>query len=313
MKSTNIPNSGTLTEGIVNVLKPPGMTSSDVVSDIRKLFETKRVGHAGTLDPGAAGVLPITLGRATRLFDLLIDKEKEYICEIAFGSRTDTQDSYGRITERDEVSISEEDILLALKNFTGRYLQTAPAYSALKSGGKSLYVLARAGQEVPAREREVMIHALELIALTGENRFMLRVRCSRGTYIRTLCEDIGKHLQTCAHMSFLLRSASGAYRVEESFSIAELAAMQEEGRLSEVIVPIERVLDFLPSVRIINQPDIARLKNGCTVGYVGAAIDCPEGDLCRVYTTGPGLLGVGVRTRDGLKLKLHLWLGEQDA
>lgn len=311
MKSPNTPNSGAVIEGIINVLKPPGMTSSDVVSDIRKLFETKRVGHAGTLDPGAAGVLPITLGRATRLFDLLIDKEKEYICEIAFGSRTDTQDSYGRITERDDVSVSEEDIHLALCSFSGGYLQTAPAYSALKSGGKSLYALARAGQEVPVREREVTIHALELIAKTGENRFLLRVRCSRGTYIRTLCEDIGRYLRTCAHMSFLLRNVSGAFCVKESFSIAELALMREEGRLFEAVVPIERVLDFLPSVRMMDQPDIARLKNGCTVEPVGADIDCPEGDLCRVYAT--GLLGVGVRTRDGLKLKLHLWPGEQDA
>lgn len=307
MKSPDTP----IPEGIVNVLKPPGMTSSDVVSDIRKLFETKRVGHAGTLDPGTAGVLPITLGRATRLFDLLIDKEKEYICEIAFGMRTDTQDSYGHIMERDEVSVSEEDILAALKSFTGGYSQTAPAYSALKSGGKSLYELARAGQEVPVRKREVTLHALELITRTGENRFLLRARCSRGTYIRTLCEDIGRYLQTCAHMSFLLRNASGSFCVEESFSIAELASMREEGRLFEAVVPIERVLDFLPSVRVMEQQDIARLKNGCTIESLGAAIDIPEGDLCRVYAT--GLLGVGVRTRDGLKLKLHLWLGEKGA
>ena len=307
MKSPDTPKP----EGIVNVLKPPGMTSSDVVSDIRKLFETKRVGHTGTLDPGAAGVLPITLGRATRLFDLLIDKEKEYICEIAFGACTDTQDSYGRITERDEVSVSEKDILAALNGFAGGYLQTAPAYSALKSGGKSLYELARAGQAVPVREREVTIHALELIAQTGENRFLLRVRCSRGTYIRTLCDDIGRYLQTCAHMSFLLRSAVGSFCVEESFSIAELAAMREEGRLFEAVVPIERVLDFLPSVRITDLPAIARLKNGCSIEPVGAAIDFPEGDLCRVYAT--GFLGVGVRTWDGLKLKLHLWPDEQGA
>lgn len=298
-------------EGIVNVLKPPGMTSSDVVSDIRKIFETKRVGHAGTLDPGAAGVLPITLGRATRLFDLLIDKEKEYICEITFGACTDTQDSYGSITQRSEVSVSEKALLAALDHFRGGYMQTAPAYSALKYGGKSLYELARAGQEVPLREREITIYALELITKTGENRFLLRVQCSRGTYIRTLCEDIGRHLQICAYMSFLLRSASGAYSLEESYSIAELSVMREEGRLPDALVPIERVLEFLPSVQIVKEADVQRLKNGSIINLVDEVNEYPEGKLCRVYAG--NFLGVGMRTQDGLKLKLHFWLDEQDA
>ncbi len=297
-------------EGIVNVLKPPGMTSSDVVSDIRKLFQTKRVGHAGTLDPGAAGVLPITLGRATRLFDLLIDKEKEYICEIAFGTRTDTQDSYGRVLEQDDAVVTSEDVIAALNSFSGGYLQTAPAYSALKFGGKSLYELARAGQEVPIREREVTIHSLALIDKTGENRFLLRVRCSRGTYIRTLCEDIGRQLQTCAHMSFLLRSASGACSVEESFSISELALLGEEGRLSEAVIPIERVLDFLPSVHISDPVDILRLQNGCTLEMANEMVPQEVG-LYRVYAD--SLLGVGLWDKDGLKLKLHLWPGEHGA
>ncbi len=291
-------------EGIVNVLKPPGMTSSDVVSDVRRLFNTKRVGHTGTLDPGASGVLPITLGRATRLFDILIEKEKEYIAEIAFGTCTDTQDSYGKITERDETYVSAEVLQAVLPDFVGQSKQTAPKYSALKSGGKSLYELARSGQEVPEKEREVNIYVLEYVAQTAYSRFLLRIRCSRGTYIRTLCEDIGKRIGACAHMSFLLRSASGTFTVEDAYSIAELSALKEEDRLSEAVLSIERVLEFLPSVHIQNQCDEDRLKNGCTLG-ADSLSGTPDFGWCRVYAS--ELLGVGTYTHSGLKLKLHLW------
>lgn len=296
-------------EGIVNVLKPPGMTSSDVVSDVRKLFNTKRVGHTGTLDPGASGVLPITLGRATRLFNILIEKEKEYIAEIAFGSRTDTQDSYGKITERDEICVAADTLQAVLPDYVGQYKQTAPKYSALKSGGKSLYELARSGQEVPEREREVHIFALEYVAQTAYNRFLLRIRCSRGTYIRTLCEDIGRSIHACAHMSFLLRSASGAFTVKDAYSIAELSALKEEDRLHEAVLSIERVLEFLPSVCIQNECDEIRLKNGCTI-EASALADAPDYGWCRVYAS--ELLGVGNFSQSGLKLKLHLWPNDSE-
>lgn len=290
-------------EGIVNVLKPPGMTSSNVVSDVRKLFGLKRVGHTGTLDPGAAGVLPICLGRATRLFDFLVDKEKEYIAEIAFGTRTDTQDSYGHIVERDDVHITSEQLNDALPAFLGAQQQIAPAYSALKSEGKALYELARSGQEVPERIRRITVHALELLDQTDKGRFLLRIRCSRGTYVRTLCEDIGRNLGTCSHMSFLLRTASGEFRVENAHSIQELSDLRAAGKLQEAVISTEQAVDFLPAIHISDAAEVFRLQNGCTAELPENPVLC-ENTYCRVY--GENFLGVGVSAPEGLKLKLHL-------
>ena len=293
-----------MTEGIVNVLKPPGMTSSNVVSDVRRLFGLKRVGHTGTLDPGAAGVLPICLNRATRLFDYLVDKEKEYIAELAFGSCTDTQDSYGRVIKTSDQMVDEHALRSLLPAFFGEQTQIAPKYSALKSGGKALYELARSGQEVPERVRPVTIHTLELLAKTGENRYLLRIGCSRGTYIRTLCEDIGARLGVCAHMSFLLRTASGAFRVEDAYSIEELSKLKEQGRLLESVVPIETALAFLKSIRVDDEKALFRLQNGLMERLADAS--CMEdGESCLVYA-GDALIGVGVNTQEGVKLKLHL-------
>lgn len=293
-----------MTEGIVNILKPPGMTSSNVVSDVRRLFDLKRVGHTGTLDPGAAGVLPVCLGRATRLFDYLVDKEKEYIAELAFGSCTDTQDSYGHIVATSDRVIDEAELRAVLPSFLGEQTQVAPKYSALKSGGKAMYALARSGQEVPERIRPVTIHSLEFIAKTNENRFLIRIGCSRGTYIRTLCEDIGKRLSVCAHMSFLLRTAAGPFRVEDAYSIEELAAQKEQGTLHSSIVPIPQALSFLPNVTIGDNKALFRLQNGCVESVPGCA-DLAENQSCLVYGNDE-LIGIGVFTPEGLKLKIHL-------
>ncbi|MDL2234911.1 tRNA pseudouridine(55) synthase TruB [Christensenellaceae bacterium OttesenSCG-928-L17] len=290
-------------EGIVNILKPPGMTSSNVVSDVRRLFGVKRVGHTGTLDPGAAGVLPVCVGRATRLFDIFVDKQKEYIAEIAFGACTDTQDSYGQILKTSDINIDEDALRAVLPAFTGRQVQIAPAYSALKIEGQALYKLARAGKEVPERKREVEISALELLQKTAQNRYLLKVNCSRGTYVRTLCEDIGRALLACAHMSFLLRSASGDFCVAQSYTIRELEQMQAAGTLWDALLPIENALHFLSRVEVAG--DVAeKLKHGSPVSLQG---DDPKGEgLCRIYC-GETFLGVGDCTKAALKLKLHLY------
>ena len=167
--------------GVVNFLKPPGMTSSDAVVALRRLFQEKRVGHTGTLDPGAAGVLPICIGRATRLFDYLVDKDKDYLAEIAFGAATDTQDAYGSILVQRPTSVTKAALAKALPGFLGPQEQIAPMYSALKSGGKKLYELARAGEAPVEKRRQVYIHRLELVEQTGPQRFLLDVSCSRGT------------------------------------------------------------------------------------------------------------------------------------
>ncbi len=291
-------------EGIINVLKPPGMTSNNVVADIKRLTKAKRVGHTGTLDPGAAGVLPVCLGRATRLFDLLVEKKKEYIAEIAFGACTDTQDSYGCVTRRDTRFVSEEELQAVLPSFVGKQIQIAPAYSALKHEGQPMYKIARSGGEVPEKRREIEIEACTLLGASGENRYLINLRCSRGTYVRVVCEEIGKKLSTCAHMSFLLRVATGAFRVEDAYTIQELSDLYGEGRLSEAILPVDQAVEFLPAVRV-DAKEEEKLLQGCTVVIdKGQREALPESGLCRVY--GAGFLGIGEQNKQALKLKIHL-------
>lgn len=301
-------------EGVVNLLKPPGMTSSNAVSDVKRIFGAKRVGHTGTLDPGAAGVLPICLGRATRLFDILVDKRKTYLAEIAFGARTDTQDSYGRITEEDDFTPTEAALKSALPVFLGKSRQIAPAYSALKINGKPMHELARKGEQTPQRVREIEIDEIDYIAQIAPNRFLFRVVCSRGTYVRTLCEDIGRSLGACAHLSFLLRTQTGPFSIENTYSVKELEQLAESGRLDEAVIPIEEAVRFLPAARVPAPGDVARLRNGLRLrgeAWHGEGPPAgtpmaspPAGALCRVYAA--AFLGVGEIQNDELRLKLHI-------
>ena len=180
------------------------MTSSNVVSDVRRLLQEKRAGHLGTLDPGASGVLPVSLGRANRLFDYLVDKDKTYVFEVLFGVSTDTLDSYGKCVKRQECSVSGSDLENVIPRFLGEQTQIAPAFSAVKVGGKKLYDLARSGEEIPERIRTIRIGSIEILSHQNENRFLLRAVCSRGTYIRVLAEDIGKALgvPACVTLGF---------------------------------------------------------------------------------------------------------------
>lgn len=283
-------------EGLVNILKAPGMSSSDAVTDVRRIFSMKRVGHTGTLDPGAAGVLGICLGRATRLFDLLVDKRKEYIAEIAFGVSTDTQDSYGRALERSDAAVDAAALEACLGAFRGRILQKAPLYSAIKVDGRAMYAHARAGHAVEQKTREAEVYALELLSQTGPRRFLLKICCGRGTYIRTICHDIGLALDVPAHMSFLLRSRAGAFAVGEAYSIPELAALREDGRLREAVIAPEDAVGFLPAFG----PALGEREKRLLVN--GAPIAAPLADgQYRLFLEGR-FIGVG-KALDG---RIHL-------
>lgn len=286
-------------EGVINILKPPGMTSSNVVSDVRRILSEKRVGHTGTLDPGAAGVLPICVGRATRLFDYLVDKKKEYIAEVTFGIATDSQDAYGMITESADCDISANDVESVLPRFTGDIEQTAPMYSALSVNGTRLYKLARSGIEVERAVRHITVYSLEILEKTGKNRFLLRVSCSKGAYVRTLCYDIGRALGVPAFMSFLLRTVAGEFRIENSVTIPELQNAKDQGGLSEVITPVDRALHFLPEINVEGKKTLRHLTNGI-------AIDVPnERNMnYRVYGAGD-FLGIG-RVDDAGMLSLRV-------
>jgi len=286
-------------EGIVTILKPPGMTSSNAVADVRRIFSVKRVGHLGTLDPGAAGALPVCVGRAAKLFDYLVDKEKTYVAEIAFGIETDTQDSYGTVTKTDpERVICAEELRQVLDSFLGEQTQIAPAYSALKVDGRKMYDLAREGIAVPEKVRPITIHGIHYLEQTGENRFLIEVVCSRGTYIRTLCADIGTALGTVAHMSFLLRTASGPFTLDRAYSVQELEQHKETGTLAQTLVSCEEALGGFPAV--VLPPD----RRTPTKNALETYIRHPDGTV-RVYSD--GFLGLGEVKNNRLRLTVHLY------
>ena len=217
-------------DGFINVLKPTGLSSHDVVDIVRRIFKQKRVGHAGTLDPAAAGILPVALGRAARLVEYMEGADKSYRAEIAFGYATDTGDVYGEVIESVENPVlpSEEELRSVLGRFVGVITQTPPAYSAIKVGGQRAYDLARQGAAVEMRARTVTIHRLELVCMDAAHaRILVDVDCAKGTYIRSLCTDIGTALGLPATMRFLLRTRVGGFMLADSYTLEELAEVGE--------------------------------------------------------------------------------------
>ncbi|MHB8156991.1 MAG: tRNA pseudouridine(55) synthase TruB, partial [Desulfocucumaceae bacterium] len=239
--------------GLLNILKPPGMSSHDVVNFIRRLLGTKKVGHTGTLDPGAAGVLLICCGKATRLIEYL-EHAKEYRAEITFGAFSSTGDSFGQLTKRDmPTDFSLKAVEETLPFFTGEISQVPPMTSAVRHQGKKLYELARQGKVVERKARKVKIYSIKLAGwyeVPGEYRALLDIKCSAGTYIRNLCHDMGERAGCGAYMSFLLRTGVGGYSISHSYTLEELEGLKGQGRLSDAVVAIEEALSHLPTVRI---------------------------------------------------------------
>ncbi len=249
--------------GMINVLKPPGMSSSGVVVFLRRILGVRRIGHAGTLDPGAAGVLVVLAGRSTRLSDRVMNHKKTYLAEITFGVATDTLDSYGEVTERRDCLVRRQELEAVLPEFLGKIQQVPPLYSAVKIEGRKSYELARKGLAVQKPPREVMIYGLTVREQRGENRFLLEVVCSKGTYIRTLAADLGKRLGVPACLTFLLRSASGGSDVTHAYTVDEIRAMAERGDHS-FLQPPEAALGELPALVLGGEWEFA-LQNGQTL------------------------------------------------
>lgn len=232
--------------GIINIYKEKGFTSHDVVAKLRGILKMKKIGHTGTLDPEAEGVLPVCLGTATRLCDMLTDKVKEYRAVVRFGIATDTEDMTGEIIEELPVAATEEDLKEVLPRFLGEQEQIPPMYSAIKVEGKKLYELAREGKVIERKGRPIVIHdiLLQSVSLDACGHLYeaeLAVICGKGTYIRSLCRDIGKALGTCACMKSLLRTRSGNSLLENSFKLSEVEALRDAGTLEEHIVTVEQV------------------------------------------------------------------------
>ncbi|HIX66706.1 MAG TPA: tRNA pseudouridine(55) synthase TruB [Candidatus Anaerostipes excrementavium] len=231
--------------GMINVYKEQGYTSHDVVAKLRGILHQKKIGHTGTLDPNAVGVLPVCLGRGTKLCDMLTATKKQYRTTFQFGKETDTEDIWGEEIESFPIPNSEEDVRGAILSFAGDYDQIPPMYSAKKTQGKKLYELAREGKVVERKPQKVKIYEISNIEIRLPEVSMT-VTCSKGTYIRSLCRDIGRKLQSGAYMTELIRTKSSGFRIENSHTLAQIEEAAKEGRLEEYIIPIEKVFSSLP-------------------------------------------------------------------
>lgn len=253
-------------KGFINIIKPTGMTSSDVVCKIKKILHMKKVGHLGTLDPAASGVLPVAVGKATKFFDYFLTKDKCYTAVVKFGIQTDTLDSFGNITKVDNnIDISKEMILSKLKNFTGEINQYPPKYSALKVGGKKAYELARDGVEFELKPRKITIFDIKLREKCEKNTYIFDVHCSAGTYIRTLFSDIAESLGTVAFVPTIIRTKSGAFGLNNAITFDELEK-------NKSVLEIEDIFSNFKKVEI-NELVAKKILNGVSVSAADVNIE----------------------------------------
>ena len=249
-------------DGVINVYKEKGFTSHDVVAKLRGILRQKKIGHTGTLDPDAEGVLPVCLGRGTRLCDMLTDRTKAYRAVLLRGQETDTQDAGGQVIRRcgpeELAALTEEKVREAVMSFVGPYDQIPPMYSALKVNGQKLCDLARAGKTVERKARPVEIFSIS-ITETALPRVTMEVECSKGTYIRTLCSDIGEKLGVGGCMEQLLRTRSGSFRMEDALTLGQIEDLRDKGELESRIVPVEALFADCPQVKA--KPEYDRLVN----------------------------------------------------
>ena len=234
--------------GVINVYKEKGFTSHDVVAKLRGIVKQKKIGHTGTLDPDATGVLPVCLGNATKLCDMLTDKSKEYVTTMRLGFCTDTQDISGEVLLTKEVSVSEEEVKEAVLSFIGKYDQIPPMYSALKVNGKKLYELAREGVEIERKARRIEIFEIEILDISLPD-ITMRVHCSKGTYIRTLCHDIGEKLGCLGTMVELERTKVAGFLLKNAYKLSEIEKLVREDKIGEILTSTEDMFEYA-SVRV---------------------------------------------------------------
>ena len=290
--------------GILNINKPEGWTSQDVVAKLRGRLHIRRVGHTGTLDPMATGVLPVCFGKATRIIEYYDDDFKTYEAEMKLGMVTDTLDITGTVLETKPVDVSEEDVIQTIDSFRGWITQIPPKYSALKVNGKPLYKYAREGVEVEIKSRKIYVEDIQPVEVNlGENRILFRVTCSKGTYIRTICDDIGKKLGCGGTMTALRRTQSGCFRVEEARTLPEILEMTDD-ELERCVIPMDKTLVHLGRIELKSMESVPFYYNGREIdtGYVNvlASPAVPEamreesrlGDKYRVYDPEGKFLGI---------------------
>jgi tRNA pseudouridine55 synthase len=278
-------------EGVLIVYKEAGWTSHDVVAKIRRLLGGSKVGHAGTLDPNAMGVLPILVGRATRIAEYLINWDKEYRAVLRLGETTDTQDATGQVLTRvDPCEVTEDVLQAVIARFRGAQQQLPPMYSAVKVGGQPLYKAARAGRTVEREERSIAIHQLEIAAVHGRD-VALRVVCSKGTYIRTLCADIGQALGVGGHLYTLERRRVGPLSIEQAITVDQVAGHFTTGTLRGQFISLDQLLFQLPAV-VVNDEQAQRVLHGSPVFPVGVE-QLPSTSTVRLKNEAGQLLAIG--------------------
>ncbi|MHB9035358.1 MAG: tRNA pseudouridine(55) synthase TruB [Armatimonadota bacterium] len=279
-------------DGVLNVLKTAGPTSHDVVYDVRRIFGQKRVGHAGTLDPMATGVLVVCLGKATRIVEYLMGAPKEYVAKMIIGQSTDSEDSTGSVTaEADASFVTREALDNAAMSFVGEIMQVPPMVSAVKHDGQRLYKLARQGKTVERQPRKVTVYSINILSFTPGARAEVEmcIECSSGTYIRTICSDIGDRLGCGGHMAALTRTRVGRFTLSDARTVEQLRTAKDEGHLDCLVTEVGKALQDMPCVEI-TEPEADSIRHGLSVvvSYNGA-----DGDTVRVVLSSGELIAIG--------------------
>lgn len=281
-------------DGIFNIYKEKGFTSHDVVAIVRRTIHMKKVGHTGTLDPDAEGVLPVCVGKATKLSDVIMDDRKSYRAMLRLGITTTTEDASGEVLETKEVEFNEDRIREVVASFIGKLEQVPPMYSAVKVNGKKLYELARAGKEIERKSRTIEVYDIRIRQFLPPDRVEIDVDCSKGTYIRTLCADIGKRLGCGGHMAELLRTATGAFSLENAIKLDELKALAEQEKAEEALLTMEEALKDFPVVKV-SEKSAKFLYNGGKIQerfFTEKPASSQEGDIVVVYDHENNLVGL---------------------
>lgn len=281
-------------DGIFNIYKEKGFTSHDVVAIVRRTIHMKKVGHTGTLDPDAEGVLPVCVGKATKLSDVIMDGRKSYRAMLRLGVTTTTEDASGEVLETKEVDFNEDRIREVVASFIGKLEQVPPMYSAVKVNGKKLYELAREGKEIERKSRTIEVYDIRIRQFLPPDRVEFDVDCSKGTYIRTLCADIGKALGCGGHMAELLRTKTGTFSLENAIKLDEMKALAEQGKAEEALLTMEDALKDFPVVKVAEK-STKLLYNGGKIQekyFTQKPAPLKVGEIVAVYDFKDNLVGL---------------------
>ncbi len=295
--------------GILLLNKPQGFTSFDAVAKLRGMLHTRKLGHGGTLDPMATGVLPVFIGNAAKAADIMPDTSKSYLADFRLGFTSDTQDVWGNVKECSDKNVSYDELQDILPEFRGRIMQIPPMYSAVQVNGRRLYDLARQGIEVERKPREIEVTTLEIFRYDPETREgILEIDCGKGTYVRTLINDIGERLGVGGIMTGLVRDSSGGFIYNECYTFEQIQQASDEGRIEELIVPIDRVFSSYPAVRL-NEAQTRMYRCGVRLDLTRVRDIRPDKDDYRIYGFDGAFIGTAKADRENGELRIGKNLG----